>query len=58
MTVRELMQRLLLEAPDLNADVYINKKLDDIEYKDYSVVEIASHGSSDAIFIELEDWHQ
>ena len=57
MTVRELVQTLLLEAPDLDADIYISKKLDDIESKNYNIVSISNEGTSDAVFIKIKDWH-
>ena len=57
MTVRELVQTLLLEAPDLDAEIYISKKLDDIESKSYNIVSISNEGSNDGVFIEIKDWH-
>ena len=57
MNIRELIQTLILESPDLDATIYISKKLDDIESKSYSIVNISSKGSNDGVFIEIEDWH-
>lgn len=55
MTVRDFIQTLLLEAPDLDADIYILKQKDEIEVYSYDIKFISSHGSNDSLFIELED---
>ena len=57
MTVRDLIQTLLLSAPDLDAKVYIQKHWGEDTVKDYDVVMIDSWGSNDSIFIDIKD-HQ
>ena len=57
MTIREFIQKIIEEAPDLDGTVYINSAIDDIECKSYSIVNISSQGSNDSVSIELEDWH-
>ena len=56
MTVRDLIQTLILEAPDLDAKVYIQKAIGEIELKDYVIQSIDNWGSNDGIFIEIKDW--
>lgn len=56
MTVRDLIQAILTEAPDLNADVYIGMQLNDIDYESYTIESISSEGSNDSISINLTDW--
>lgn len=56
MTVRDLIQTLLLSAPDLDAKVYIQKHWGEENVKDYDVVMIDSWGSNDAIFIDIKDY--
>ena len=58
MTVRELIQALLLEAPDLDADIYINSEyinsgLDETEIRNHGILSISSHGSNDSVVIEI-----
>jgi len=56
MTVRELIQTILSESPCLDADVYINKSLDNIECKSYVFEQITSNGNNDSIVIKIKDW--
>lgn len=56
MTVRDLIQAILTEAPDLDADVYIGMQLNDIDYESYTIESISSEGSNDSISINLTDW--
>lgn len=56
MTVREFVQQILLNSPDLDATVYIQKREDALEYHDFDIIRISDDGSSDGLFIELEDW--
>lgn len=58
MTVRELIQMLILEAPDLGADVYINSGyinsgLDETEIRNHRILSISSQGSNDSLIIEI-----
>lgn len=55
MTVREMIQLLLLNSPNLDADVYISKPINEVESKSYSITSIDSHGNNDSIDIEIED---
>lgn len=56
MTARELIQKIIEECPDIDAEIYIQKPLDEIEMKDYEIEKITNGGSNDAIFIEIKDW--
>jgi hypothetical protein len=56
MTVREFVQTILLEAPDLDAEIYVSKPIDDIESKSYTITEIDSKGNNDSLIIYLEDY--
>ena len=57
MTVRDFIQTILLESPDLDADVYISKPLNGaIEVKSYEIESISSEGSNDSIDIRIKDW--
>lgn len=56
MTVRDFIQKILLESPDLDATVYICKSIDDIECKSYIINNITNGGSNDSLTIEIEDW--
>ena len=58
MTVREFVQTILLEAPSLDADVYIGMQLNDIDYESYTIESISSEGANDSISINLTDWEQ
>lgn len=55
MTVRELVQKILEEAPDLDADVYISKAINEIESKSYKIKSIEEAGN-DGLYIQLKDW--
>lgn len=54
MTIRELVQKLLSEAPDLDADVYINEPINDIENKEFIITAIDNGGSDDSVSIILK----
>ena len=57
MTVRDLIQSLLLESPDLDATVYVQRYPDpDGDPDEYVIKKIDSWGSNDAIFIEIKNW--
>ena len=56
MTARELIQKIIEECPDIDAEIYIQKPLDEIEMKDYEIETITNGGSNDAIFIVIKDW--
>lgn len=53
MTVRELIQMLFLEAPNLDADIYIESQLDEIEMYNHTILSISSQGSNDSVVIEI-----
>ena len=57
MTVRDLVQAILLESPDLDATIYINKQIDEFEIKSYEIENISSKGSNDSLVITIKDWH-
>lgn len=54
MTVRDFIQTILTEAPDLDADIYISRQIDDIERESYRIEEIGSFGSNDSVEILIE----
>lgn len=55
MTVRELMQKILLEAPNrLDSDVYFDVLLDDIRADSYEIDEITSYGANDSLYFLLK----
>ena len=56
MTVRDLVQAILLESPDLDATVYIGKQIDEFEVKSYEIENISSEGSNDSLVISIKDW--
>jgi len=56
MTVRDLVQKLILESPDLDATVYIGKQIDEFEVKSYEIENISSEGSNDSLVITIKDW--
>ena len=37
MTARELIQKIIEECPDIDAEIYIQKPPDEIEMKDYEI---------------------
>lgn len=53
MTVRELIQTLVLESPDLDAEVYVEQPIDEIEVQTYKINKITSDGSNDGLFIKI-----
>ena len=57
MTVRDLVQAILLESPDLDATIYINKQIDEFEIKSYEIENISNEGSNDSLVITIKDWH-
>jgi len=56
MTVRELIQSLLLEGRNLDAKVYIQKSSGDEEFDDMVIEKVTNGGTNDAVFIEVRDW--
>lgn len=56
MTVRDLIQKLLLEMPSLDARVYIGKNVDDLDVDSYEIVSVSNEGTNDGVFIKLKDW--
>ena len=56
MTVREFVQTILLEAPSLDAEMYVSKEINDIECKSYTIIGIDSEGNNDSLKIYLEDY--
>ena len=56
MTVRDLIQKLILATPDLDAIVYINSPIDECEVKDWKIVNITNHGCNDSLHIEINEW--
>jgi len=56
MTVRELIQKLIMESPDLDSTVYISKQLDEIEVKSYTIENISDDGCNDSITIMIKDY--
>lgn len=58
MTVRDFVQTILTEAPNLDADVYIGMQVNNIDYESYTIESISSEGSNDSISINLTDWEQ
>ena len=55
MTVRDFIQEILLNAPDLDAEVYI-QTVNGVDIKDFVIDKITNGGSNDGIFIEIKDW--
>ena len=55
MTVRDLVQQIILNAPDMDATVYVNlyKDENDIEPNDYEIISISDELSSDGLFIRI-----
>ena len=50
MTVRELMQKIISEAPDLEADVYFETEELDYSVKNFKLSDIENYGSNDGLF--------
>ena len=56
MTVRELIAKLVEQAPDIDATIYVSKESDD-ETKDldeFKIIRIDNDGMNDGINIDLE----
>lgn len=53
MTVRDLIQTLLLQAPNLDAEVYVESRKDEIEMNSLKILRIDSEGSNDSLTIEV-----
>lgn len=60
MTVRDFVQKILLESPDLDADIYILEKLDAPDtynsFNDYEIKSISNDGANDGLFIQIKRW--
>ena len=58
MTVREFVQNILLEAPDLDATIYISHTIneDTEEIEAFDVDKITSWGNNDMVDIVLREW--
>jgi hypothetical protein len=55
MTVKELIQKILLETPNrLDSDVYFDVPLDDIFSESYEIDEITSCGANDSLYFILK----
>lgn len=55
MTVRELMQKILLEAPNrLDSYVYFDVPFDDVFVESYEIDEISDNGANDSLFFTLK----
>ncbi len=54
MTIRELIQTLIIESPDLDSDIFISSQKDEIETDNYSIINISSYGNKDSVFIEIK----
>lgn len=50
MTVRELIQKILSEAPDLDAEVYFETEEIDYIFKNLKFSDIENYGSNDGLF--------
>ena len=56
MTVRDFIQTILLESPNLDAEIYVQIINNENDIHDFVIDKITSCGSNDALFIEIEDW--
>ena len=58
MTVREFIQNILLEAPDLDATIYISYTIneDTEEIESFDVDKSTSWGNNDMVDIVLRKW--
>ena len=54
MTIRELIQKLLLEAPNLNADVYIFHPTGEFEGESFDIKDIKNGGSNESLYIIIK----
>lgn len=56
MTAREFIKKILEEAPDLDADIYISQPVDDIESESFTITNITNGGSNDAVDIVIRPY--
>lgn len=56
MTAREFIKKILEEAPDLDADIYISQPVDDIESESYTIANITNNGNNDEVTIEIQPY--
>lgn len=54
MTVRDFIRKVLKEAPDLDADIYINRPVDDYVFESYTITDITNNGNNDEVTIEIQ----
>lgn len=54
MTVRELMQKILSEALDLEAEVYFDKP-GALPMDEFELIEIRNYGSNDGLFFVFKN---
>ena len=54
MTVRDFIQDLILESPNLDADVYIHSEKNEVENDSYVIVNISNDGSNDSVFVKIK----
>lgn len=55
MTVRELVQKLLLEAPSLDTEVFISEVTEDDDLIDFEIIRIDNDGMFNGINIDLKE---
>ena len=55
MTARKLIQKIIEECPDIDADIYIEKQIDEYRIKNYVITNVTNYGSNDAIFITIKE---
>lgn len=56
MTAREFIKKILEEAPDLDADIYISQPVDDIESESFTITNITNNGNNDEVTIEIQPY--
>ena len=60
MTIRDFVQKILLESPDLDTYVYILEELDTPDtynnFNDYEIESISNDGTNDSLFIKIKRW--
>lgn len=54
MNVRDFIKQILEEAPDLDANVYVNQPVDDVEAESYVITGITNNGNNDEVTIEIQ----
>lgn len=54
MTVRDFIKKVLEEAPDLDASVYVNQPVDDVEVEGFTITGITNNGNNDEVTIEIQ----